>query len=116
MDNPYTPGEQTGLAQTIGETGYVEIEGRSSDISLYYQEPLAPMVMMWLTKAQTNRTILKSNTIFFETGHGLRVAPYATYNVAGAQGDGKMAIAINVGATRTGMPNYNDTLHFRVYG
>lgn len=116
MDNPDTPGEQTGLAQTIGKTGYIEIEGRASDISLYYQEPLSPMVMMWLTTAQTNRTILQSNTMFYETGYGLRNAPYATYNVAGAQGDGKMALAINVGVTRTGMPNYNDTVHFRVYG
>ena len=116
MDSPDTPSEQTGLARTIGKAGYIELDGRASDISLYYQEPLSPMVMLWKTTAQTNRTTLQANTLFFETGYGLRNAPYASYNVAGAQGDGKMAIAINVGVTRTGMANYNDTVHFRVYG
>lgn len=115
MDSPDTPGEQTGIFEILGKQGYVEITGRASDISLYYQEPISPMVMLWKTTSSTNRTRLTTNCALFESGYGLREAPYASYNVAGTQGDGKMAIAINIGVTRTGMPNYNDTIHFRVY-
>lgn len=116
MDNPDTQGEQTGIAENIGKDGYIEITGRASDISLYYQEPLQPMVMLWKTTASTGRTAQAGFAALFGSGYGLRNAPYATYNSSGAQGSEQMAIAISAGVTRSGMANYNDIIHFRVYG
>ena len=117
MDSPDTQGEQTGIAEDIGKNGYVEITGRASDISLYYQEPLQPMVMLWKTTASTGRTAQAGYAALFGSGYGLRNEPYATYNNTGAQqGSGRMAVAIVAGATRSGMANYNDVMHFRVYG
>ena len=103
------------LMETIGKIGYVEITGRASDVSLYYQEPISPMTMLWRTNSSTNRTKLTLNCICAESGFAMRESPYATYNEAGTSGDGKMAIAISAGVTRTGMPTYNDIIHFRVY-
>ena len=116
MDNPDTQGEQTGIAENIGKDGYIEVTGRASDISLYYQEPLQPMVMLWKTTASTGRTAQRYGGYAATSGYPIRTAPYATYNNAGAQGSGQMAIAISAGVTRTGMANYNDIMHFRVYG
>jgi hypothetical protein len=108
--------EQTGIYGVIGKNGYKEFSGRSANVSLYYQEPVSPTVMMWKTTSSTDRTAQTSNTFFSATGFALRTAPYADFANAGAAGDGRKALAITVGTTRTGMANYNDIVHFRVYG
>lgn len=107
--------EQTGIYGVIGNNGYQEFSGRSANVSLYYQEPVNPSIMIWKTTSSTNRTTIKSNCVFYANGFGLIESPYANFVSAGQQGDGRMAIAISVGATRTGMPTYNDVVHFRVY-
>lgn len=115
MDNPDTPGEQTGIAETIGKTGYVEITGRSSSVNLYYYEPLAPMAMLWKTTASTGRTELATTTALYDNLYPMRVAPYAMYH-DNTGIVGRWALEIFAGTTRTGMANYNDIVHFRVYG
>lgn len=116
LDNPDTPGEQTGIAKDIGKDGLVEVIGRVQDLNLYYSEPLQPMVMLWKTTASTGKTTPAGFTALFGPGYGLRNAPYASYNQAGAQGSGKMVLSIYAGITRTGQANYDDVYHFRVYG
>ena len=106
--------EQTGIAQTIGLNGFVEITGRCQTASLYYREPIEPQIMIWQTVSSTNRTSLAAKTFFSATGYALRNAPYADF-VANTGSPGTGAIAITNGVTRTGMANYNDITHFRVY-
>ena len=115
MDNPDTPSEQTGISEDIGKNGHIEVIGRASDVSLYYYDPIQPMVMLWKTTASTGRTAQAGFAALFGTGYGLRNAPYATYNEDTGI-TGRHALSITAGVTRSGMANYNDVMHFRVYG
>lgn len=109
-------GQTSTLMATIGKAGYQEINGRGGPVSLYYQEPLSPMVMMWKTTASTGKTEFRINVSLISMGINLSVYPAAFYNIAGAQGSGEMAISIETGSSRPGQANYDDITHFRVYG
>ena len=106
--------EQTGIYAEIGKKGYAEIDGRSATVSLYYQEPISAMVMLWKETASTGRVKPIYNASWTNQGFPVAAAPYATYNSNTGTVGGR-ALAITIGTTRTGMPNYNDTIHFRVY-
>lgn len=109
-------GQTSKLVAEVGKTGYQEITGRDNPVSLYYQEPLSPTIMLWKTTASTGRTEFRINTIIQSMGISMSAYPSATYNLAGAQGSGQMAISIETGSSRPGQANYNDITHFRVYG
>lgn len=105
---------QTGISGEVGKDGFVELSGRSGNVSIYYYEPLQPTVMTWKTTASTGRTELRLNCVFSTYGFATSLYPSVTYNEnTGIQNE--HAIAINTGTTRTGRANYNDITHFRVY-
>ena len=60
MDNPDTPSEQTGISEDIGKNGHIEVIGRASDVSLYYYDPIQPMVIpeVFLSPRNINSSIL----------------------------------------------------------
>ena len=109
-------GQTSALMATIGKTGYQEINGRGGPVSLYYQEPLSPMVMMWKTTASTGKTEFRINASLMSMGINMSAYPAATYALSGAQGSGEMALSIETGSSRPGQANYDDITHFRVYG
>ena len=109
-------GQTSTLVAEIGKSGYQEINGRDNPVSLYYQEPLSPTIMLWKTTASTGRTEYRINTIIQSMGISMSAYPSATYNLAGSQESGQMAISIETGSSRPGQANYDDITHFRVYG
>jgi hypothetical protein len=112
---PSGSSEQTGIAEDIGKGEYIELEGRASDVSLYYYEPISPVIMMWKTTASTGMTTLRSVSVWTEMGFPNATYPSATYN-KNTGVNGRWALAIFAGVTRAGQANHDDITHFRVYG